>query len=80
MHACMYVCMWWVAVLMLYCDVFMSHFQICLLAPRSISKTTSGKIARAWCRKAFIAGSLQLLHRSDNTVVADTETAGVQGD
>ena len=60
--------------------MFSCLLQICLLAPRSISKTTSGKIARAWCRRAFIAGSLQLLHRADNTAVAtDVEAAGAQG-
>lgn len=39
---------------------------VCLLAPRSIAKTTSGKIARAWCRKGFQEGTLQVVFRSDS--------------
>jgi acyl-CoA synthetase (AMP-forming)/AMP-acid ligase II len=35
--------------------------HICLLAIRSIPKTTSGKIARAWCRREFEAGTLNVL-------------------
>jgi len=34
----------------------LSH--IILLNPRTIQKTTSGKIARAWCRKAFLNNTL----------------------
>ena len=35
-----------------------------LLRPRTISKTSSGKIARSWCKKAFLRerGSLDVLH------------------
>lgn len=36
---------------------------ICLLKTRTVPKTTSGKIARSWCRKAFQEGSLSVLHR-----------------
>jgi hypothetical protein len=38
---------------------------ICLLETRTIPKTTSGKIARAWCRKAFLEKKLSILYRSD---------------
>lgn len=38
---------------------------ICLIEPRSIEKTTSGKIARSWCRRAFLNSSLKLLHKWD---------------
>lgn len=34
---------------------------IVLLKPRTVPKTTSGKIARAWCRKAFLSKSLQVI-------------------
>ncbi|KAG5185885.1 hypothetical protein JKP88DRAFT_288942 [Tribonema minus] len=32
---------------------------VCLIKPRSVCKTTSGKIARARCRAAFLDGALQ---------------------
>jgi hypothetical protein len=38
---------------------------ICLLELRTIPKTTSGKIARAWCRKAYLEKKLSILYRSD---------------
>ena len=34
----------------------------CLLEPRSIRKTTSGKVARAWCRRDFEDNTLRPLH------------------
>ena len=37
--------------------------QIVLLKPKSIPKTTSGKIARAWCRKAFLDNTLDMVYR-----------------
>lgn len=37
--------------------------QIVLLKPKSIPKTTSGKIARAWCRKAFLDNTLDVVYR-----------------
>lgn len=39
--------------------------SICLLKTRSIPKTTSGKIARSWCRRAFMDGTLQIESRWD---------------
>jgi acyl-CoA synthetase (AMP-forming)/AMP-acid ligase II/acyl carrier protein len=39
--------------------------SICLLKDRSIPKTTSGKIARSWCKKAFIENKLSILKRWD---------------
>lgn len=51
-------------------DVISQHHglaitSICLLKTRSIPKTTSGKIARAWCRKAFLDKKLQILYSMD---------------
>jgi acyl-CoA synthetase (AMP-forming)/AMP-acid ligase II len=37
--------------------------HIVLLKPKTVPKTTSGKIARAWCRKAFIDNSLEVVYR-----------------
>ena len=37
----------------------LSH--VLLLEPRTIPKTTSGKIARAWCKKRFLAGELKVV-------------------
>ena len=39
--------------------------MICLLKPRTIPKTTSGKIARAWCRRALNENTLQIVYRLD---------------
>lgn len=39
---------------------------VCLLTPRSIPKTTSGKIARSWCRRGLMEGTLSILYRSDS--------------
>lgn len=41
--------------------------SVCLLRPRTVPKTTSGKIARAWCRKAFLDNTLSILQRWDGT-------------
>jgi len=35
--------------------------QIVFLKPRTVPKTSSGKIARAWCRKGFLAGTLNVV-------------------
>ena len=40
--------------------VALSH--LALLRPRTVPKTTSGKIARRWCKRAFEDGTLQVLH------------------
>lgn len=37
--------------------------QIVFLETKTVPKTTSGKIARAWCRKAFIGGTLKVVFR-----------------
>lgn len=37
--------------------------QIILLKPKTVPKTTSGKIARAWCRKGFLANTLDVVYR-----------------
>ena len=38
---------------------------VVILKIRTIAKTTSGKIARSWCKKAFLEGKLQVLRRWD---------------
>jgi len=40
---------------------------IMLIQPKTISKTTSGKIARAWCRKAFLGNTLQVVYLKEFT-------------
>ena len=44
--------------------------HIVLLRPRTIPKTTSGKIARSWCRKAYVGGTLDAVHRKSFRVEA----------
>ena len=44
--------------------------QIVFLKTKTVPKTTSGKIARAWCRKSFLAGTLEVVYKKsfrDNT-------------
>lgn len=36
---------------------------IALLKPRTVPKTSSGKIARSWCRKGYLAGTLQVVYK-----------------
>jgi len=45
--------------------------SICLLRPRTIPKTTSGKIARSWCRKALAEGTLSVVKRVDYSIAED---------
>lgn len=37
--------------------------EIVFLQTRTVPKTSSGKIARAWCRKGFVAGTLKVVFR-----------------
>lgn len=53
---------------------------VCLLRSRTVPKTTSGKIARSWCRKAYQDDSLSVLFRWDGGAVADDEDAGAAVD
>ena len=41
--------------------------HLLLLHPRTIPKTTSGKIARLWCKKAFVDGKLQVVGSSSSS-------------
>ena len=41
--------------------------SVCLLKQRTIPKTTSGKVARSWCRKAFIAKTLDIIYQFENS-------------
>lgn len=53
---------------------------VCLLKPRSIPKTTSGKIARSWCRRGFLQGTLQIMRRADAEQVPAEMLEGVNDD
>jgi acyl-CoA synthetase (AMP-forming)/AMP-acid ligase II/acyl carrier protein len=37
--------------------------EIVFLRTKTVPKTTSGKIARSWCRKGFLGGSLKIVYR-----------------
>jgi len=37
--------------------------EVVFLATKTVPKTSSGKIARSWCRKGFLAGTLQTVYR-----------------
>jgi acyl-CoA synthetase (AMP-forming)/AMP-acid ligase II len=37
--------------------------QIVFLQTKTVPKTSSGKIARAWCRKGFLAGTLKVVYK-----------------
>lgn len=50
--------------------------SICILKPRTIPKTTSGKVARTWCRKGFTENTLEVYYRQD-AKVADNMPVGL---
>lgn len=50
---------------------------VCLLRTRSIPKTTSGKIARSWCRRGFLEKSLQVVYRMDADASEQSKITGV---
>jgi acyl-CoA synthetase (AMP-forming)/AMP-acid ligase II len=43
----------------------LSLADIVLLKPKSIPKTTSGKIARSWCRNAYMSNTLHAVYRQN---------------
>jgi acyl-CoA synthetase (AMP-forming)/AMP-acid ligase II/acyl carrier protein len=52
--------------------------QLVFLRTRTVPKTTSGKIARAWCRKGFLGGTLQIVFKKsfkDGTANFEIEQA-----
>lgn len=49
---------------------------VCLLRTRSIPKTTSGKIARSWCRRGFLEKTLQVIYRMDSDAAAESGKVG----
>jgi len=49
----------------------LSH--IVLLRPRTIPKTSSGKIARSWCRKAFVAKKLSSIYEKSYSEFKTTQ-------
>ena len=54
--------------------------SIVLVRPRSIPKTTSGKIARSWCRKAYVNTTLDVVYRKSFRVKAgEPNSQGKQG-
>lgn len=55
-----------------------SFQTVCLLKSRSIPKTTSGKIARAWCRKGYLDGSLSIIYHQKNESVAENNVVDSQ--
>lgn len=55
--------------------------ELVFIEPRTIPKTSSGKIARSWCRKAFLNGSLKVIFRqSFKTSASSFETEARQSD
>jgi hypothetical protein len=53
---------------------------VCLLKTRSVPKTTSGKIARSWCRRGFLEKTLQVLYRLDGTEADLSAATAAVGD
>ena len=54
--------------------------QLLFLKPKTVPKTTSGKIARAWCRKGFLSGTLQVVYQKtfkDSTSTFELEKSEV---
>jgi acyl-CoA synthetase (AMP-forming)/AMP-acid ligase II/acyl carrier protein len=52
--------------------------QVLFLKTKTVPKTTSGKIARAWCRKGFLGGTLQVVYQKsfkDSTTTYEIEQA-----
>lgn len=47
---------------------------ITFLKPRTVPKTSSGKIARSWCRKAYIGGTLHIVYQKS----FKTETSNLE--
>lgn len=43
---------------------------ILLLETRSIPKTTSGKIARSWCKRAYLASTLLVLYKWEGSMLS----------
>jgi acyl-CoA synthetase (AMP-forming)/AMP-acid ligase II len=59
--------------------------EIVFLTPRTIPKTSSGKIARSWCRKGLAGGTLKIVFRktfksTNTTTTFEIESANGGGD
>jgi AMP-binding enzyme len=54
----------------------LSIAQIVFLKPRTVPKTSSGKIARAWCRKGFLAGTLTVVYTKAFKNITSMEIEG----
>eukprot|EP00536_Pseudo-nitzschia_multiseries_P014630 jgi/Psemu1/262284/estExt_Genewise1Plus.C_7430001 len=55
--------------------------EVLFLKTKTVPKTSSGKIARSWCRKGFLAGTLQTVYRKSFTRgTASLEIEGSPGD
>ena len=48
---------------------------VVLIREKTVVKTTSGKISRAGCKKAYLAGSLEVLYRWEGAAGVDAEAA-----
>jgi hypothetical protein len=53
-----------------------SLYAVCLLTQRSIPKTTSGKIARSWCRRAYLEGTLSIVKAWQSSTDPSTADEG----
>lgn len=52
-----------------------------LIKTRTIDKTTSGKIARSWCRRSYVAGTLQVVAKWERPMAGgDVEEEGEELD
>ncbi|KAG7342591.1 acyl-CoA synthetase AMP-forming/AMP-acid ligase II [Nitzschia inconspicua] len=49
--------------------------QILFLKTKTVPKTSSGKIARAWCRKGYLAGTLQVVYEKSFPKFNDGSTS-----
>lgn len=49
--------------------------EVLLIKPRTVPKTSSGKIARAWCRKAYVKNTLQVVYRKSFKAAATNNSS-----
>jgi acyl carrier protein len=60
-------------------DHGLSLKTVCLVRTKTIPKTTSGKIARAWCRRGLLQGTLSILYQSDEEIPPPAATVAGGG-
>mmetsp|Transcript_18922 Transcript_18922/g.26657 ORF Transcript_18922/g.26657 Transcript_18922/m.26657 type:complete len:768 (-) Transcript_18922:76-2379(-) len=49
--------------------------KLLLVRPKTNPKTTSGKIARQWCKKAYLSGNLSILFEKDGANFSELESS-----